>query len=220
MAGERDLQAAAERGAVECRDDRLAQRLERALRGLDARDVVEELLKVLVADLDQVAQVASGEERVLRRGDDHAGQRVLLGDEPVDGRGKRAAERPVHGVGALVGIVHGQRDDAVGVLSPVDHAHTRSTIVGSCATTPVATTRARGVSPMSRPACSLPTIVSAAPSTMPDELPGVCTWLMRSTQWYFCSATASNPPMSPIAAKDGLSAASASGVVPGRGNSS
>src|SRR6266496_6228467 len=279
MAGERDLQAAAERGAVECRDDRLAQRLERALRGLDARDVVEELLEVVVADLDQVAQVAAGEERVLRRGDDHAGQRVLLRDEPVDGRGKRAAERPVHRVGALVGIVHGQRDDAVVVLGPVDHAHTRSTmvatpmpppthsvaspylrsrrssssmsvpriiapvapsgwpsaiappltftfscgtsrsrrnfsttaanaaltshrsiwstvspalasalraagpgpvsmIVGSWATTPVATMRVRGVSLMSWPACSLPTIVSAAPSTMPDELPGVCTCSM------------------------------------------
>ena len=34
---------------------------------------------------------------------------------------------------------------------------------------------------------------------MPDELPGVWTWSIFSTQWYFCSATASKPPISPIA---------------------
>ena len=33
---------------------------------------------------------------------------------------------------------------------------------------------------------------------MPDELPGVWTWSIFSTQWYFCSATASKPPISPI----------------------
>ena len=39
---------------------------------------------------------------------------------------------------------------------------------------------------------------------MPDELPGVWTWSIFSTQWYFCSATASKPPISPIAAKEGF----------------
>src|SRR4051794_26302189 len=39
-------------------------------------------------------------------------------------------------------------------------------------------------------------------------------------QWYFCSATASKPPISPIAANDGLSWPSVSSVVPGRMNSS
>ena len=34
---------------------------------------------------------------------------------------------------------------------------------------------------------------------MPDELPGVWTWSIFSIQWYFCSATASKPPISPIA---------------------
>ncbi len=95
-----------------------------------------------------------------------------------------------------------------------------SMIVGSVPTTPVATTRARGVRPRSVPACSLPISMSAAPSTMPEELPGVCTWLIFSTQWYFCSATALKPPISPRASKDGLRPASDSGVVPGRGNSS
>ena len=55
---------------------------------------------------------------------------------------------------------------------------------------------------------------------MPEELPGVWTWLIFSTQWYFCSATASKPPMSPIAANEGLRPASVSTVVPGRMNSS
>ena len=39
---------------------------------------------------------------------------------------------------------------------------------------------------------------------MPEELPGVWTWSIRSTQWYFCSATASKPPISPIPANEGF----------------
>ena len=46
------------------------------------------------------------------------------------------------------------------------------------------------------------------------------TWSIASIQWYFCSATASKPPCSPIIANDGLSCASVSTVVPGRMNSS
>ena len=46
------------------------------------------------------------------------------------------------------------------------------------------------------------------------------TWSIFSTQWYFCSATASKPPISPIAANDGFSPPSVSTVVPGRMNSS
>ncbi len=46
-----------------------------------------------------------------------------------------------------------------------------SMIVGSTPVVAVATTRARGVSPMSVPACSVPMSVMAAPSTMPEELP-------------------------------------------------
>ena len=51
---------------------------------------------------------------------------------------------------------------------------------------------------------------------MPDELPAWCTWLIRSTQWYFSSATASKPPCSPIAAKLGFSPARLSTDVSGR----
>ena len=39
--------------------------------------------------------------------------------------------------------------------------------------------RARGFRPSSSPICSLPIASSDAPSTMPDELPGVWTWSMR-----------------------------------------
>lgn len=50
---------------------------------------------------------------------------------------------------------------------------------------------------------------------MPEELPAWWTWSIRSTQWYFCSATASKPPSSPMSAKAGFSLARLSAVVPG-----
>ena len=53
--------------------------------------------------------------------------------------------------------------------------------------------RARGVRPRSLPTCSLPIATSAAPSTMPEELPAWWTWSIFSTQWYFSSATESKP---------------------------
>ena len=66
------------------------------------------------------------------------------------------------------------------------------------------------------PTCSLPIAMIAAPSTMPEELPAWWTWLIRSTQWYFSSATSSKPAWAPMSAKLGLSPASPSGVVSGR----
>ncbi len=60
-----------------------------------------------------------------------------------------------------------------------------SMIVGSAPETAVARIRARGRSPWRSPAAPFPIITSEAPSTMPDELPPVCTWSMRSIQWYF-----------------------------------
>ena len=42
-------------------------------------------------------------------------------------------------------------------------------------------TFARGLSPAFLPHSAEPISTTAAPSTMPDELPAVCTWLMRST---------------------------------------
>src|ERR1700710_2465607 len=52
-----------------------------------------------------------------------------------------------------------------------------------------------GVALMAAPAFSLPIATSAAPSTIPEELPPEWTWLIFSTQWYFCRATSSKPPI-------------------------
>ena len=84
-----------------------------------------------------------------------------------------------------------------------------SMIVGSAPETAAARIRARGVRPRSVPTCSLPIATSAAPSTMPEELPAWWTWSIFSTQWYFSSATASKPPWSPICAKRRLEPAEA-----------
>ncbi len=90
-----------------------------------------------------------------------------------------------------------------------------SMMVGSAPVIAAATTRPRGVRPNSRPFFSLPIRIAAAPSTMPEELPAVWMWRMRSTWGYFCSATASKPIL-PACSNETGSAASASMVVPGR----
>ena len=69
--------------------------------------------------------------------------------------------------------------------------------------------RARGVRPCVSPACSLPISTRAAPSTMPELLPAWWTWLIFSTSWYFSSATASKPPISPMPSNDGAEPAQA-----------
>ena len=91
-----------------------------------------------------------------------------------------------------------------------------SMMVGSEPETAAETIRARGVRPYRSPVSLLPMATRAAPSTMPEELPAWWTWSIFSTQWYFCSATASKPPSSPMVANEGLRAASESAVVPGR----
>src|SRR5690606_31559243 len=53
-----------------------------------------------------------------------------------------------------------------------------SMMTGSAPLVAVATIRARGVRPCDSPAFSLPMSTSAAPSTMPEELPPVWTWLI------------------------------------------
>ena len=93
-------------------------------------------------------------------------------------------------------------------------------IVGSAPETAAETIRALGVSPRSVPTCSEPIATSAAPSTMPEELPAWWTWLIFSTQWYFSSATSSKPASAPIWAKLGLRPARPSTLVSGRISSS
>ena len=95
-----------------------------------------------------------------------------------------------------------------------------SMIVGSAPETAVATIRARGVRPSAVPTSSVPIVMIAAPSTMPEELPAWCTWSIAGTQWYFSSATSSKPASAPIWAKDGLRPARPSTLVSGRTSSS
>ena len=95
-----------------------------------------------------------------------------------------------------------------------------SMIVGSAPETAVARIRARGVRPSSLAGLLVADRDQRGAVDDARELPGVWTWSIFSTQWYFCSATASKPPISPIAANEGLSLPSVSTVVPGRMNSS
>src|SRR5207248_11213265 len=92
MRRERDLEAAAERGAVDRRDDRLAELLDAAHLALHQAGRLGELDRVLRLRLDQVVQVATGEERLLRGRDDDAGDVVLLRFQPVDDDAERLAE--------------------------------------------------------------------------------------------------------------------------------
>jgi hypothetical protein len=79
MARERDLQATAERSAVDGGDDGLAKRLECAQVGLDALHGGKELACVLGLGLDHRRQVTTCEEGLLRAGDDDSGDGVFCG---------------------------------------------------------------------------------------------------------------------------------------------
>ena len=137
VAGQRDLQPAAERRAVDGRDHRLAQRLQPPQHRLVLTHEAGDLFGVVLGGALEVVQVAAGEERLLGRGDDHPGDLVLLSLEAVDRRLDRRRVGGVHGVGRLVGVVQGQDHDAVVVLVPADRAalswqrssQTRSTTV-------------------------------------------------------------------------------------------
>ncbi len=118
---ERDLQAAAERRAVDRGDDRLAERLQPAQLRLDLADAArrsrrrcslvacERSLRSPPAKKVFFAEVRTTPVIV-----------VLLGLEAVDGRRHRRRVGGVHRVGRLVGIVERQDDDAVVALLPAD----------------------------------------------------------------------------------------------------
>src|SRR5699024_5777313 len=74
---------------------------------------------------------AAAEEALLRRGQHDTLDRVLLGLDAVDGGREVVDEAGVHRVGAVVGIIHGEGDEAVAVLLPPEHvvAHWFSTPV-------------------------------------------------------------------------------------------
>ncbi len=132
MAGEADLQPAAQRQAVDGSDKRLAARLDAAHRQVELHQVVEHGLGALLLRgaglggfaglLLQHRQVGPGDEGRLGRGHDHALD-ARVGDGLVGRRHIFAdgiLRQHVHGA---AGHVPGQRDDAVGVLLDVDIGH-------------------------------------------------------------------------------------------------
>jgi hypothetical protein len=120
MAGQPDLQAAAEGGAVHRCDHRAAERLEPAELLLDVHGVLHDGTGVGLCGLAHRVEVAAREERLLRRRDDHAGDVLLVGDERVDTRTHRRDVPLVHRVGAAAGVVEGDDDDPVLAALPAD----------------------------------------------------------------------------------------------------
>jgi hypothetical protein len=128
VAGQRDLQATAQRSAVDGGRDRQTEGLQPAQLALDQGHVREDGVLGLRRGLDQAAEVATGEEGLLRAGQDDAAEGVLLGLEPVEGLPHRPDVVLVHGVGRRRRVVEGEDDDAVGVGLPADGAaHARGT---------------------------------------------------------------------------------------------
>ncbi|MCY1278311.1 hypothetical protein D9M70_270340 [compost metagenome] len=113
MAGQADFPAAPQCSAIDGGHHRLAEGFQAAQLALDAQHHLVEGIGVGLGDLDQLIEVAAGEEGLLGRGDDHAGDAVLLGFEAFDGLAHGLAVHRVHGVGALAGHVHGQDNDIV-----------------------------------------------------------------------------------------------------------
>ena len=128
---ERELEATAEGGTVDGGHDGHAAGLEGAHALLDRHGASEELLGVGRAGLDHGLEVAAAEEALLGGGQHDALDRVLLGLDAVNGGGEVVDEAGVHRVGAVVGVIHGEGDEAVAVLLPPEHvfAHWLSTPV-------------------------------------------------------------------------------------------
>ena len=81
---ERDLEATAERGAVDRRDDGAREGLQPAQAGLDRLAHREDLVGVVRGGGDHALEVAAGEERLLGAGQDDPGDLVLLVVQPLD----------------------------------------------------------------------------------------------------------------------------------------
>ncbi len=120
MAGQRNLEATAECRAVDRGDDGLAQRLQGSQLPLDRLDRVEGLPGVFRTGLDHGREVTTGEEGLLGAGDHHSGNRILFGDKAIHRLAHRLDVGLVHDVGRPRRVVHGQRDDAVGILVPLN----------------------------------------------------------------------------------------------------
>jgi hypothetical protein len=125
MAGQAQLEAAAERRAVDGRDQRLAAGLQLAEQQREAARVAVDLLRVLHAreHADQVLEVGPGDEAVLGRGDHHALHGRVAG-ERLDGLAQFAHELRRQHVHRPPGDVDDQQRDAVlvhGILECLSH---------------------------------------------------------------------------------------------------
>ncbi len=120
MAGQGDFQTTAQRGAVERRNDRLAQGFDDTQLALDLCHPGQKALGVFLFGFQQVTQVAAGKEGFLRGGDDDTGDVVLFLFQTLDHGRHGTAIQLVHGVGGLVRIIQRQRHDVVRVFFPTD----------------------------------------------------------------------------------------------------
>ena len=116
-----DFQAAAERRAVDCGDHRPAEGFQAAQLGFDLGAEIENLLRLAGLGGGKRGEVATGEEGLFRRGQDHPGNCFPFGEQPVDCGPHRLGVGLVHDVGRLRRVVHGEDYDAVVVLLPADH---------------------------------------------------------------------------------------------------
>ncbi|MNM56061.1 hypothetical protein D3C81_672150 [compost metagenome] len=120
VAGQRDLEAAAQRGAIERGHDRLAQRFEPAQGVLAELGGFEQPLRIGGLHPVEAVQVAAGEEGLLGGRQDDAGDVGFLGFEAGHHVGKALPHGVGHGVDALFRRVEGEGDDAVGGLVVLD----------------------------------------------------------------------------------------------------
>ncbi len=132
VAGQGDLEATAERGAVDRGHHGPRVGLEPAQVGLGRLDVREQRRRVLRRRLDHQAQVGTGEEGLLGARHDHTRDVVHLVVEPAYGGGHRVAVELVHRVRAGGRVVEGEGDDAVGVALVAHRGGfvSRATLVG------------------------------------------------------------------------------------------
>ena len=113
VAGQGNFPAAAQGRAIDRSNHRLAEALQAAQLALDIEDHLVEGRRIGLGDLDQLIEVAAGEEGFLRRSEDDPGNGILLGLQAVNNLAHGFAVHRVHGVGALARHVHGQNDDIV-----------------------------------------------------------------------------------------------------------
>ncbi len=120
VARQRDLVPAAERRAVDRRDDRAAEGLQPSQRRRDRGGRRVDRGCVVGAGADQHVEVATGEEGLLGRRDHDTGERVALRPEPVDEHRQLLDEPVVHRVGRLRGVVESDDHDAVLAEVPLE----------------------------------------------------------------------------------------------------